>query len=86
MCRYSNIFHTHSLFIQIFHQTPGVHTFASIFVMALNIFKSKSDVKGKSKAITSANAAENPFTLFSKKYVKDFELKHQNRLVVKQFM
>lgn len=86
MCGYSKIFHTHSLFIQTFHQTPGVHTFASVFFMASKIFKSNSDAKGKSKATTSTTAAENPFTLVSNKYVKDFELKHQSHLVVKQFM
>lgn len=51
--------------------------------MASKIVKSKSDAKGKSKAIIYTIAAENPFTLVSNKYVKDFELKHQNRLVVK---
>lgn len=54
--------------------------------MASKISKSKSNAKGKSKATTSITAAETPFTLVSKKYAKDFELKHQNCLVVKQFM
>lgn len=52
--------------------------------MTSNIFKSKSDVK--SKVTTSTIAVENPFTLVSKKYAKDFELKYQSRLVVKQYM
>lgn len=86
MSGYSKIFHTHSLFIQTFHQKPGVHTFASFFFMASKISKSRSNAKGKNKTTTSITAAENPFTLVSKKYVKDFELKHQNRLVVKQFI
>lgn len=54
--------------------------------MASKIFKFKSDAKGKRKATTSITAAKNPFTLVSKNHVKDFELKHQSRLVVKQFM
>ena len=54
--------------------------------MALKIYKSKSDAKGKSMATSSTTAAENPFTLVSKKYAKDFELNHQTCLVVKQFM
>ena len=54
--------------------------------MASKISKSKSDAKGKSKATIPTTAAENPFTLVSKKYAKDFELKHQTRLVVKQFI
>lgn len=47
---------------------------------------SKSNAKGKNKDITFTIAAEKLFTLVSKKYAKDFELKHQTYHVVKQFI
>lgn len=50
--------------------------------MAHNLSKIKFDAKGNEKAISSATAAENPFTLVSTKSNKDFQIKHQNRLVI----
>lgn len=54
--------------------------------MASKISKSKNNAKGKGKATTSTDAVDNPFSLVSKWYAKDFESKHHNCLVVKQLM
>lgn len=54
--------------------------------MTSKLSKCKSNAKGKNKATTSTIAAGNLFTLVSKKYANDFELKHQTCLIVKQFM
>lgn len=71
----------------ILHSNISLNTWCAHFIskksMASNISKSKSNTKGKNKANTFIIAVENPFTLVSKKYSKDFELKHQTCLVVK---
>lgn len=56
------------------------------FSMAFKISKAKGDSKGKGKVSTSSTVFETLSSLVSTKYVKEFEEKHQHRLVVKQYV
>lgn len=54
--------------------------------MAPKLSKTKGDSKGKGKASTSSTTLETPFSLVSIMCGKEFEEKHQHRLVVKQYV
>lgn len=54
--------------------------------MAHKIVKTKTDSKGKSMASSSSTAIETPFSLVSRRCIKEFEEKHKDRLVLKQYV
>lgn len=76
VCGKSFILQTYSLLIHTFYQTVGVRTLFEQFSMTPKIARTNGDSKGKGKAITFSTVPENPFSLVSTKYVKEFEEKH----------
>lgn len=50
------------------------------------IAKTKTNAKGKGKDISSSKVIQTPFPLVYRRCIKEFEKKHKDRLVVKQYV